>query len=117
MAADDFADEDDETAWALLAATWLNLRRDPARTGERDSGGKVLAALSAELSWVRGPADRRFVLNTIAANIATKFGEAGPQGRNALIASGLVLFVITLAVNMFARTVVYRRSGAVRGSK
>ncbi len=66
VAADDFADEDDETAWALLAATWLNLRRDPARTGERDSAGKVLAALSAELSWVRGPADRRFVLNTLA---------------------------------------------------
>src|SRR5438105_4963341 len=50
--------------------------------------------------------------NTIAANIATKFGEAGVQGREALIASGLVLFAITLAVNMAARAVVYR-SGRV----
>jgi phosphate transport system permease protein len=48
--------------------------------------------------------------NTIAANIATKFGEAGAMGRSALIASGLVLFAITLVVNVVARMVV-RRSG------
>jgi phosphate transport system permease protein len=49
--------------------------------------------------------------NTIAANIATKFGEAGSVGRSALIASGLVLFVITLAATVAARAVI-RRSGA-----
>jgi phosphate transport system permease protein len=47
--------------------------------------------------------------NTIAANIANKFGEAGTIGRPALIASGLVLFGITLIVNMAARFIVYRR--------
>jgi len=47
--------------------------------------------------------------NTIAANIANGFGEAGPTGRGALIASGLVLFAITLAVNMAARAVIHRR--------
>ena len=47
--------------------------------------------------------------NTIAANIANHFGEAGDTGRSALIASGLVLFAITLVVNMTARAVVYRR--------
>jgi phosphate transport system permease protein len=46
--------------------------------------------------------------NTIAANIATKFGEADPTGRGALIATGLVLFVITLAVNVVARAIIYR---------
>jgi phosphate transport system permease protein len=46
--------------------------------------------------------------NTIAANIATKFGEADPTGRGALIATGLVLFVITLVVNMVARGIIYR---------
>jgi len=46
--------------------------------------------------------------NTVAANIATKFGEAGITGRGALIASGLVLFVITFAVNGLARLVIYR---------
>jgi phosphate transport system permease protein len=52
--------------------------------------------------------------NTIAANIANKFGEAGTLGRPALIASGLVLFAITLAVNMAARTVVYRSTKVSR---
>ncbi len=46
--------------------------------------------------------------NTIAANIATKFGESGELGRQALIASGLVLFAITLLVNMIARGIVVR---------
>jgi phosphate transport system permease protein len=53
--------------------------------------------------------------NTIAANIATKFGEAGGVGREALIASGLVLFAITLAVNMVARKVVYRSGRVAEG--
>ena len=53
--------------------------------------------------------------NTIAANIATKFGEAGSMGRNALIASGLVLFAITLVVNVIARGVVYRTGLAAEG--
>ena len=52
--------------------------------------------------------------NTIAANIANKFGEAGTLGRSALIASGLVLFAITLVVNMAARTVVYRSTRLTR---
>lgn len=47
--------------------------------------------------------------NTIAANIANGFGEANATGRSALIASGLVLFAITLVVNMAARAVIYRR--------
>src|SRR3954447_5674719 len=46
--------------------------------------------------------------NTIAANIANSFGESGALGRSALIASGLVLFAITLAVNLVARYVIYR---------
>ena len=52
--------------------------------------------------------------NTIAANIANKFGEAGGLGKPALIASGLVLFAITLAVNMAARAVVYRSTSVSR---
>jgi phosphate ABC transporter permease protein PstC len=47
--------------------------------------------------------------NTFAANIVRSFGEATDTGRGALIASGLVLFVITLIVNMAARAVVARR--------
>ncbi|TDE29569.1 phosphate ABC transporter permease subunit PstC [Actinomadura sp. 6K520] len=47
--------------------------------------------------------------STFAANIANSFAEATETGRGALIASGLVLFVITLLVNMAARAVVARR--------
>jgi len=46
--------------------------------------------------------------NTIAANIANRYGEAGAVGRGALIASGLVLFVITLIVNFGARMIAGR---------
>jgi phosphate transport system permease protein len=54
--------------------------------------------------------------NTIAANIANRFGEANDTGRSALIASGLVLFAITLAVNMAARAIIYRRREFVGGA-
>ncbi len=47
--------------------------------------------------------------STIAANIALSFGEASGLTVNALIASGLVLFVITFIVNFTARAIVDRR--------
>lgn len=47
--------------------------------------------------------------NTIAANIALSFPEASGLTVNSLIATGLVLFVITFAVNFAARAVVDRR--------
>jgi phosphate transport system permease protein len=48
--------------------------------------------------------------STIAANIALQFPESSGVAVNTLIASGLVLFAITLAVNMLARWIVSRRS-------
>ena len=48
--------------------------------------------------------------STIAANIALNFPESSGLQVNALIASGLALFVITLAVNMLARYIVNRRA-------
>jgi phosphate transport system permease protein len=48
---------------------------------------------------------------TIAGNIANAFGEASrPIGVDALIASGLVLFAITLIVNGLARWIISRRA-------
>lgn len=44
--------------------------------------------------------------STIAANIALSFNEASGLTVNALIATGLVLFVITFAVNFLARLIV-----------
>jgi phosphate transport system permease protein len=47
--------------------------------------------------------------STIAANIALEFPEATGIEVNTLIASGLVLFLVTLAVNSLARYIVNRR--------
>lgn len=46
---------------------------------------------------------------TFAQNIAAKFDEANELGRDALIASGLVLFILTLLVNGAARLIIARR--------
>ncbi len=46
---------------------------------------------------------------TIAANIALNFPEAHGLDVSILIATGLILFIITLAVNMVARYIVNRR--------
>jgi phosphate transport system permease protein len=48
--------------------------------------------------------------STVAANIALEFPESSGVDVNTLIASGLALFVITLAVNMLARWIVNRRA-------
>ncbi|WP_312717613.1 phosphate ABC transporter permease subunit PstC, partial [Mobilicoccus sp.] len=47
---------------------------------------------------------------TIAGNIALQFPESSGLAVNTLIASGLVLFALTLAVNMLARWIVSRRA-------
>ncbi len=47
--------------------------------------------------------------NTIAANIALNFPEAFGLRVNTLIATGLVLFLITLLVNVIARWIISRR--------
>jgi phosphate transport system permease protein len=47
--------------------------------------------------------------STIAANIALSFPEAFGMNVNVLIATGLILFIVTFAVNAFARWIVSRR--------
>lgn len=47
--------------------------------------------------------------STIAGNIALNFPEAHGVGVNALIATGLILFLLTLAINSIARAVINRR--------
>ena len=48
--------------------------------------------------------------STVAANIALQFPESSGISVNVLIASGLVLFGITLIVNMIARAVIARQN-------
>src|SRR5699024_909229 len=47
---------------------------------------------------------------SIAANIASHLPEAGSTGVDVLIATGLILFVLTFAVNLVARWVIARRA-------
>jgi phosphate transport system permease protein len=51
--------------------------------------------------------------STVSALIALHYGDSSPFGLSALMAAGLALFLLTLAVNFLASTVVARsRSGA-----
>ena len=51
--------------------------------------------------------------NTVSAHIAQRFGESRPLGLSALMAAGLVLFLLTLVINFLASFVVTRsRSGS-----
>ena len=45
---------------------------------------------------------------TIAANIAVNYKESGPAQQSVLIATGLVLFAFTFAVNFLARYIAGR---------
>ncbi len=50
--------------------------------------------------------------NSIAAQIALAFGSGGTLGLHALLAAGLVLFLLTLAVNLGASVIVSRSRSA-----
>jgi phosphate transport system permease protein len=82
----------------VISATMLGLGR---ALGETIAVALILSA-AFEINWhITEPGG-----NTFAANIALKWNEAGPNGLSALIASGLILFIITLVVNMIARSII-----------
>ncbi|MEE1789195.1 phosphate ABC transporter permease subunit PstC [Streptomyces sp. SP17BM10] len=85
----------------IISASMLGLGR---ALGETIAVAVVLSSNSVLSLHVLDPGG-----GTFAQNIALKFAEAGDNGRNALMASGLVLFVITLLVNGAARLIVARR--------
>jgi hypothetical protein len=64
--ADGWLSSNDEDAWALVVRQWLDLRRDPSRVGQPGPNNKTVNLLSYEASWLRGPADRRWVLGVLA---------------------------------------------------
>jgi phosphate transport system permease protein len=109
-----------EAALALGATRWETIRLAVfpfSRSGivgaiilglGRALGETIAIALVLSPSFVTNPHVFEPGNNTIAANIATKFGEAGALGREALIASGLVLFALTLIVNVGARAFIFR---------
>ena len=109
-----------EAAFALGATRWEMIRMAVlpfARPGVTSAvmlglGRALGETIAVALVLLSNPVISVKVLGpgggSIAANIANKFSEYGEVGRGALIASGLVLFVITLVVNLAARGIVYR---------
>jgi phosphate transport system permease protein len=86
----------------MISAAMLGLGR---ALGETIAVALILSALNV-INWhVTEPGG-----NTFAANIALGWNEAGPVGLSALIASGLVLFIVTLLVNVTARWIIWRRA-------
>ncbi|WP_420174202.1 phosphate ABC transporter permease subunit PstC [Luteococcus sp. OSA5] len=87
----------------IISASMLGLGR---ALGETMAVAMVLspaAVISFALLTPQNP-------NTIASNIALAFPEAYGLGTNQLVATGLVLFIITLIVNMIARWIIARRA-------
>jgi len=86
----------------IVSASMLGLGR---ALGETMAVAMVLSAtnvMTLQLLTSQNP-------STIAANIALTFPEAYALNINVLIATGLILFVVTFAVNAVARWIVSRR--------
>ena len=87
---------------AIISSSMLGLGR---ALGETMAVAIVLSVSGdVTFNWI-GSANP----STIAANIALDFPESSGVAVNALIASGLVLFAVTLLVNMAARSVINRQ--------
>jgi phosphate transport system permease protein len=87
---------------AIISASMLGLGR---ALGETMAVAIVLSVSGGVTFDLIGSANP----STIAANIALGFPEATGLQVNALIATGLVLFVVTFLVNFTARSIVGRR--------
>jgi phosphate transport system permease protein len=113
----------EEAALALGATRWEVIKMAVlpfGRTGIISSAmlglGRALGETMAVALVLSGSGVITFALltstnpNTIAANIALQFPESSGTYTSLLIATGLVLFGITMAINMLARWVISRRS-------
>jgi phosphate transport system permease protein len=103
------------TRWEMVRMAVLPFGRPGIISAAMLGLGRALGETMAVLMILSPGALYSFALlkvgqhQTIAANIALQFPEADPLGVSALIATGLALFVITLAVNVAARAIVARR--------
>ncbi len=103
------------TRWEMIRIAVLPFGRSGIVSAAMLGLGRALGETMAVLMILSPGALYSFALlqagqhQTIAANIALQFPEANPMGVSTLIATGLALFVITLAVNMAARAVIARR--------
>jgi phosphate transport system permease protein len=104
------------TRWEMIRMAVLPYGKSGVIGGAMLGLGRALGETLAVAIILSGSGGITFNLigssnpSTIAANIALQFPESTGLAVNTLIASGLALFVITLAVNMLARWVVNRRA-------
>jgi len=106
------------TRWEMIKMVVLPFGRSAVAAGSMLGLGRALGetmAVTIILS-VSGAVTFNLISSenpsTIAANIALQFPESSGLDVNVLIATGLVLFAITLAVNMAARAIISRREAA-----
>jgi phosphate transport system permease protein len=87
----------------MVSAAMLALGRALGETMAVTMVLSVSGAVTFELLTSTNP-------TPIPANIALRFPEAHDDGVNTLIATGLILFIVTFAVNAVARWIVARRA-------
>jgi phosphate transport system permease protein len=104
------------TRWEMIRMTVLPFGKSSVISGAMLGLGRALGetmAVTIILS-VSGAVTFNLISqanpSTIAANIALNFPESSGLAINALIATGLVLFAITLVTNMAARTIIARQN-------
>ncbi|WP_150307964.1 phosphate ABC transporter permease subunit PstC [Planctomonas psychrotolerans] len=103
------------TRWEMIRTAVLPFGRPGIISASMLGLGRALGETMAVAIILSPAAVVKFALlqqqnpNTIAANIALSFPESYGLGTDTLIASGLVLFVITLVVNSIARYIINRR--------
>ena len=104
------------TRWEMIRMTVLPFGKSSVISGAMLGLGRALGetmAVTIILS-VSGAVSFNLISqanpSTIAANIALDFPESSGLAINALIATGLVLFAITLVTNMGARAIIARQN-------
>ncbi|MEU6406263.1 phosphate ABC transporter permease subunit PstC [Streptomyces sp. NPDC046985] len=102
------------TRWEVIRMSVLPFGRSGVISASMLGLGRALGETMAVATVLSPTFDIKASLldpggGTFAQNIASKFNEATEFGQDALIASGLVLFVITLLVNGAARMIINRR--------
>jgi phosphate transport system permease protein len=102
------------TRWEMIRMSVLPFGKSAVISGSMLGLGRALGETMAVAIILSASGVVTFNLisqsnsSTIAANIALQFPESSGIAVNTLIASGLVLFAITLVVNMIARAIIGR---------
>jgi phosphate ABC transporter permease protein PstC len=111
------------TRWEMIKMTVLPYSRGGIAGGAMLGLGRAIGeTIAVTIVIGNAPEIGKTIFSqgyTLAAVIANEFGEAAsdPVHRAALIAAGLVLFLLTLLVNIFARWMVTRAERGQRASR